>query len=393
MSAHANSFHLLRLVAATLVIVSHGYVLTGQAGDPVWPWLGATAGFIGVAMFFAMSGWLVTASFASDPHLGRFFARRALRIYPALAVTVLAMAFVLGPAVTTLRPGAYFAHAETYDYLKGLLVFPIQHVLPGVFEDVPYKRSVNGSLWTLGPEVFCYALVAAVGALALLRRRVIALLLASALVVIYVLSPQGPTTLAPLAMQIRLVGELVAFFLSGSLLWMLRAWIPFHAMALPIFLLAMWAGAKADVASAVMFALLPYAILGAALADSGTSRIFARLGDWSYGTYLWAFPIQQLLVHTFASLTVWEHIAVAVALSWTAGAISWHVIEKRALAYKPSTRVAQPGRQPVDRQVDAAPHALVPVAGAMPAQQLELQVVERVQVREAVADRPGQRWI
>jgi peptidoglycan/LPS O-acetylase OafA/YrhL len=56
MVAPANSFHLLRLVAATLVIVSHGYVLTGHGGDPMWRWFGTTAGFIGVAMFFTMSG-------------------------------------------------------------------------------------------------------------------------------------------------------------------------------------------------------------------------------------------------------------------------------------------------------------------------------------------------
>src|SRR4030095_14511930 len=51
----------------------------------------------------------------------------------------------------------------------------------------------------------------------------------------------------------------------------------------------------------------------------------------------------------------------------------------------PLARVAQPGRDPVDRDVDAAPGAVVDFAFAIAAHQFDLQVVQRVDIREAMA--------
>ena len=79
----APGMDVLRLGAATLVIVAHSYALTNHA-EPLQRFGGPEFGDIAVAVFFAISGFLVTASWVSDPRLRSFVLRRALRILPAL---------------------------------------------------------------------------------------------------------------------------------------------------------------------------------------------------------------------------------------------------------------------------------------------------------------------
>lgn len=164
-SARSNNFDALRLLAALLVIWSHQFAVMGL---PVPQLLHNEPGALGVVIFFAISGYLVTLSWLADPHLGRFAARRALRIWPGLIAAVLLCAFVLGPLVTTLPLKAYLAHPLTWDYLRNLWL-DTQFALPGVFDGNVLASSVNGPLWTIPLEVGCYAFLAAAGALGVMR--------------------------------------------------------------------------------------------------------------------------------------------------------------------------------------------------------------------------------
>jgi peptidoglycan/LPS O-acetylase OafA/YrhL len=344
----ANSFHALRLLAATLVIYAHGHELHGAGSDPVATFTGgATCGAIGVFMFFTMSGWLVTQSFASDPHVGRFMARRLLRILPAFLVTLLAMVLLLGPAVTKVPLRSYFSDPVTHSYFNGLLVFPVQHVLPGVFTSNPFRDSVNGSLWTLGPELFCYLLVALLGSLALLGRRSATVTLVAAVLGHQWLRATPGVEPTLLYMNVRLLLELLVFFASGALLWFYRDRLAFTWLAVPAMAAMIWAFGRMGYGGWILMAMLPYATISVALRDSGTAGFFDRIGDWSYGTYLWAFPIQQTLIWLFPTMPIVTYISAAIALAWIAGALSWHLLEKHALRLKPVTRSSaapQPAR-------------------------------------------------
>ena len=190
-----NNFDVLRLVAASLVLFSHSYALTGNA-EPFAEVSGWTFGEVGVVMFFAMSGFLIAKSWGDLPQLVPFTVKRALRILPALVVAVSVTVFVIGPLFTTLPLGSYFSDPVTWLYLvRASLLITFFGTLPGVFEDNPYPDAVNGSLWTLPVEACCYALAAALGTLGLLRRSV---LLAgfSCLLVLYV-TPLSPFSNAP----------------------------------------------------------------------------------------------------------------------------------------------------------------------------------------------------
>ena len=158
-----NSLDLLRLLASTMVLFSHQFALMGLSEPQFMGW--NTWGGAGVTIFFFLSGWLVWASWERDPHAWRFFLRRSLRIFPGLWVVCLLSIFLLGPLVTTLSLSDYFGSAVTWRYFWTAL-FLTPYVLPGVFVGNAMPGIVNGSLWTLPVEYFCYITVAVIGAVA-----------------------------------------------------------------------------------------------------------------------------------------------------------------------------------------------------------------------------------
>lgn len=195
-SSRDNNFDLLRLGAAVVVLVSHCYPLTASGEDPLQRWTGHTAGELGVTIFFAISGYLVTVSWLADPQPRRFAARRGLRLLPALIVVAFVTAFALGPAVTTLGLGAYLADPVPYLYaFRTSVLVPIAGTLPGVFTDNPFPNAVNGSLWTLPVEALAYVMVLVAGLLGLLRRSATAVLLGAAALAAFLASAWSPLDL------------------------------------------------------------------------------------------------------------------------------------------------------------------------------------------------------
>ena len=167
----APGMDVLRLAAATLVIVAHSYALTNHA-EPLQRFGGPEFGDIAVAVFFAISGFLVTASWVSDSRLRSFVLRRALRILPALWVVLLLTTFVMGVVVTDVPVTSYLTSLSTWRYpLERALVFSTRPDLPGVFTTNPYGTPVNGSLWTLPVEVTAYGATLLLGLTGLLARR------------------------------------------------------------------------------------------------------------------------------------------------------------------------------------------------------------------------------
>ena len=158
-----NNFDVLRLVAATLVLVSHCFPLTGHE-EPFGALTGVTLGEVGVVMFFAMSGFLIAKSWTDEPDPGRYFRKRALRLLPALVVAVAFTTLVLGPLFTSLPLSDYLTDAETWWYLiRASLLVTIAGELPGVYDDNVFPDAVNGSLWTLPLEAGCYVMIAVLG--------------------------------------------------------------------------------------------------------------------------------------------------------------------------------------------------------------------------------------
>lgn len=157
-----NAFDFVRFAAAFSVLFSHSFPLCGIR-EPLLVF-GLPLANIAVYVFFVISGFLVYQSWARDPSLGRFAARRGLRLLPALVVAVCVTVFVIGPLMTTLPLVQYFRGADTWTYLLSNASLVVgRYTLPGVFESNPYPAAVNGSLWTLRYEALMYIILAAFG--------------------------------------------------------------------------------------------------------------------------------------------------------------------------------------------------------------------------------------
>jgi len=347
-----NNFDALRLLGALFVLVNHSMELTG---DHPFGFAGQGVSTLGVKMFFAMSGFLITISWVRDPHPGRFISRRARRIMPALAVMVIVSALIIGPIFTTLELPAYAAHPLFMRYL-GNLVFYVSYALPGVFANNPLAYATNGSLWTLPVEVVMYALVPLL-VLATKRHAILLGLLFSvsfSLSMIFYL--RHPTPLVVLGTEFWTAATLAPYFVVGSAIASLRLthFLDWRIGVLGILLLHWNLAAVGPWAEAVLVLILPYAVLAVGLQAWPVIASAGRFGDWSYGLYLWAFPIQQMVVSaTGTGGGGWRNASLALPATLLMAALSWHLVERRALGRAAGDRkpIAQPSSRPITRAV------------------------------------------
>lgn len=332
MSRQRNGFDHVRLFAAVLVLVSHHFALWGRPEPHA---LFDSYGGVGVAIFFGLSGYLVSQSFSADPNAARFMARRLLRILPGLAGCVLACALVLGPLLTTLSLQDYLLHPQTREFVLMNLGLRPAFGLPGVFADARLGPVVNGSLWTLPFEVAAYLLMAALGTL--LRPRLLRwacpLLCAAAFALMLAWKPAEPVVAWD--NDLRHLPRFFAYFLFGATAalaggrWLQPRWMLALAAALVL--------APHDAARQLLAILLTLS-LAIHLGRSPVAERFALRHDRSYGVYLYAFPVQQLVISQCGVLGFWPTMALALAVTWGCAGLSWRLIEAPMLRFKPRAR-------------------------------------------------------
>lgn len=326
-----DNFLVLRLGAALLVLLGHSYALLAPGlaeADPARRLFDQIyTHFIGVMAFFVISGYLITLSWQRNPQLGRFLIARALRILPALAACVVLTAFVLGPLTTTLPWTSYFASSQPYAYVAGNLgLVKLHWHLPGVFVTNPVTDFVNGSLWTLPVEAAMYLGIATLGLCALLRRRWLANLALVAFIGIYLVWPLIATG------DLGLDRMLVAFFAFGALACVNREQLPISLPILLLVVLACWLARDSGIYRYLLALAIGYGTLWFAYAPRLPA--IRGLGDWSYGTYLWGFPIQQVLISFGVLHDPLALFACALAPTLLLAALSWHWVERPALRWK-----------------------------------------------------------
>lgn len=351
-----NNFNLMRIVAALAVLVTHSYSLaTGDIdAEPLRRLTGMTPGTMAVDLFFVTSGFLVTKSLLSRGSVLEFLWARGLRIYPALLVMIVLLVFGVGLAFTSLPDGAYLTDPATRTFLlrTTTLVSGAVFPLPGVFAANPYPDVVNGSLWTMMYEIRLYLALALLWMLAMVvggaRARIFraAVVAVAALCVVYTLW----AVLGGFAQQKTM---LPLMFFAGAACYVMGRRVE---LSMPLALLL--AGAVvicAVVASRPVFTVVyllavPYLVLCAAFAHTPRLFRYNRLGDYSYGIYIYAYPVQQSIVALFPGIGVLALTLSSGALTLALAVLSWHLVEKRALGLK-STMVGMTMRVLGQRQV------------------------------------------
>ena len=330
-----NNFDHLRLAAALMVVVSHSTLLFGSAFEPFIWFTGYTSGAdFAVLAFFAMSGFLVSQSWLDDPHVPRFLARRLLRVLPALAAVTLLTALLLGPAVTTLAWPDYWREPAAWTYLLNSLIFPLQLELPGVFTDNPFPRWVNGSLWTLRLEFTLYLVLMLAGTLGRkgFRRLLIPLAAGSLLLHVMLVRAQHHV----FGMDPRDLGTFGVMFFVGATLREFSVSPTICGWACLPLVAATIAFARTPAVALTYFGLIPCLVVWTAFLRHDVVGRLPLPGDYSYGIYVFAFPIQQLLAHSFhGSLRGRTLMMMSVVVTSITAIACWHWIEKPALDRKP----------------------------------------------------------
>jgi len=340
---HLRAIDGLRAIAVLAVVAYH-------AGLPV------SAGFVGVDVFFVISGYLITRLLHDEVQTtGRidfwaFYARRARRILPALVLTVVLSAFVLGPLVSALSTGSYLRSSVPAHYVvdnvlavsTADVVGDLAFRLPGVFT-TNETSVVNGSLWTLPVEIRAYLLILVLGITGLLLRRLWVVVAAGLVLLALPASAAGWTGVGRLV-EFRDSHPdplLLAIFGVGALLYVQRGRVPLRlplaAAALAAWALATWGLEGAQPLANVLVALaVPYLVIFAAYEAPRRVRGLTRPGDVSYGVYLLAFPVGQTIVYLAGrdALGPLALLVIAFPVTYLLALLSWRVIEQPALSLK-----------------------------------------------------------
>jgi len=323
-----SGFDYMRIVLAVSILLWHTVALSAGASAVHSLPLNILEPFslLLVPMFFALSGFLVAGSLERSKTLVSFLGLRVFRIIPALGVEVLLSALVLGPLLTTYSISTYFSDPQFHHYFLNIIGI-IHYELPGVFQSNPINL-VNGQLWTVPIELACYVLLSVFAIFGIFKRPGWLWLALT----VYYLRQIEKFVLPPEPPHEPLHTWVVACFIGGLIMYRCRDHIVWSSrLCLLSFVAALLMACIPSVG--VLYIPLPvsYLTVYMGLLNPTRDRI-ALSGDYSYGIYLYGFPIQQALIAVSPLFLTWYwNMLAAVPLTIVLAALSWWLIEKPAL--------------------------------------------------------------
>lgn len=354
-----NSFSVLRLMLALAVLVSHAvYLATGHfASEPLVGATGYSLGQYGVQAFFVLSGIVVTQSLVKRGDIIDYARARALRIFPALIVCVAVTALIIGPALSMFGARGYFKSFGWIDYVARTLSLSTGSAqLPGLFTLNPASGVVNQSLWTLKYEVACYLVLG--GVAAVLWRLPMQRLAATVCIAVWA---TGMLIVRPNLIHdgnfFDTLTYFALFFGTGVSAYFLRdslklAWQPAVVLGLSF---AISIGTDfAEITSALF---IGYAIIWLSTFSFGGLRTYTNQNDYSYGMYIYGYPVTQALLTLWPTINIVALIAGAIAATLVLAFLSWEFVERPALALVHRWRQpASVAPMPLQPDADAGSH-------------------------------------
>jgi peptidoglycan/LPS O-acetylase OafA/YrhL len=330
-----NNFDFLRLLFSSLVIISHAYPLSGRPEIlEVLTGKQLTFGSLAVDVFFVMSGYLIFSSLKFSKSVQNYLWKRVLRLFPALIVLLIFTLLVL----PFFYSGANILQEKTYlTYLPNTLsLYKVQHLVDNVFMQNAYAKTINGSLWSLSYEFTMYLFIAML--FGFRTSKVAYILLFGCFFTAYLLYNLKPDFLFDILKYGYITSaelyRLAAYFIMGSLLTFvdlkplnnnyirlglfillcLSLYFSIYKFAAPIF--------------------LPFLIISSALAYSKIlNYVPSKIGDISYGVYIYGFLVQQMLISLF-DLPLAIFMLLSLLVTYILSFFSWHLVEKKCLKYK-----------------------------------------------------------
>ena len=327
-----NNYDFLRIFAAFCIIFFHSFALLGKtSSEPLFRFSNGRMNFsfIGLSIFFCISGYLIGKSAVKSPSLANYLWKRFLRIQPLLIVTCFVTVFILGPLLTEISLKSFFLDGHTYSYFRNILpVFGIQFTLPGVFVHQLADKGINGSLWTLIVEERMYLLMTVV----FLYRKdkslyfIILIVLLNLFYLINRYFFYGE--MLPYFSNIAFFYALLFLNSAGLYLSNFRLMNNF-ALAIIIAFIGFLVAFVFPGIDFIYFISLPLLINGIAKIKGKTNYV-GKYGDFTYCTYIFSFPVQQILIKE-GILNPYLVFLLTLAIVLPLAVVSWNLVEKRFL--------------------------------------------------------------
>ena len=290
-------FHWAGLI---LVVLGHQYVLVGQQAPAIF---GVDCHGLGVRMLFFVSGFLVTYSCIKSKSILEFYKKRLNRIMPGLIICVMGMVIIIGPLFTKLPIVEYFKQSWIFA-LKNVFLNP-HFQLADVFSDNPYQNVINGSLWTLPIEMMCYFMVPMIiGVYSAIKKAkkvfgvVFLVGLTALLYAWFVLVEFGTISDSFVCWGTDWIGSIrvVFYFFLGLCAAILH--LDKHSdIICAIALLLIYLGVPYNLGVIIRPFVISYFVLAVSMTKQSIVSRFLEQFNYYYVGYLWAFPIQQIVIN------------------------------------------------------------------------------------------------
>lgn len=332
-----NNFNILRLIFSSTVIISHSFPLTNNEEFFLKITSGQIdLGYLSVHIFFVISGFLIFRSLWYSKSIVNYIWKRLLRLFPGLLLMLILTLITLTLISDSM---SLFHHKDFYTYLpKNLTLFKLQSSIKNIFENNPYPKAINGSLWTLHYEFAMYMLIIPLAFFKNIHRNVL-LIVISIVFLFSVYANLFQSSLLENAISIfnlnpKQFYPLLSSFLAGTILSLIKIDKIKTNMAAATLTILLLLSVYTNTYKYVSPFMLPLLIIIVGLSFNKYLWMFTeKLGDISYGVYIYGFVVQQTLMNFFSFNPI-ELMISALAITYLLAYISWHWVEKRALEYK-----------------------------------------------------------
>lgn len=335
-SHNNNLFDFTRLMAAIMVIIGHsGFVLGLNTNEYIGLLFGVKAIHgSAVSVFFAISGYLITKSYIKNPNPYVFFKNRVLRIIPGLCFFCLVSFVVIG--ITFIHEDFNIYIKKNYNYLFNVFLFPDNYKMYGVFETNTDANYINRSLWTLKYEFLMYILIILFGVLQLLKKQTVYICFSLLLLLFLLGQFFNIEYQLPLNMLSGALIEFSFMFFCGATFYFLEKKIERIKNITFIMLLLLYFTVRflilaSETRFLILAILLPFLTLTFCKIKIPYINNAAMFGDFSYGIYLWGYPVQQSFAYvykdTFITHNIYLFSFVSIIMSLLFAIVSWYLIE------------------------------------------------------------------
>lgn len=324
----SENLHLMRFIAAIMVILFHSFHIA--KGSETGEWFRVltnhqlTMGEFAVSLFFLCGGYLIAMSVEKYKTAKEYFLARIKRLFPPLIFVTIAT--VIGCSfISDWKPAGYVLSWDTWKYLLNA-VFIRVHELPGVFANNP-DAVVNGSLWTLPLEFVCYILCFIAFKCTLLQKKRFPYGIP-----IVVIGAIVAWNLGEMYQSLREGISPVLLFYIGMGYWVYREYVVLSAryflISIVVFVLLFVVGAG-DISMLVAF---PYMMMYLWFGMKQCSPKLGKLGNYSYGIYLWGFTVQQVVVYFWPKATMppMLNALISIPISILLGVLTYEIVENKS---------------------------------------------------------------